>query len=150
MTYTTSETERAYAAGLIDGEGCIRICHRFQKRTHVSEQFWMSVQVNATSSDMIDYLHSRWGGSKAELDSSQPNRRRIYRWVITSKQAAQFLEDIYPFLVVKKEQAMFARSFQVLSRRWGRHGGGRPIAILGFQRSVFEKMKELNKRGIAA
>lgn len=153
-----TETEKAYAAGLIDGEGCIRVAKSNRKRTNGAEGrmmvYYMTVQVNSTTKPLVDFLRERWGGSLTALAGSEAmNRKPKWHWQVSASIAAKLLEDVYPFLVVKKEQAMFARAFQAMQKRWGAFGpvgnrqSHRPPEVLEMQERIFQKTKQLNTRG---
>lgn len=86
-----------WAAGFIDGEGCIRISHKVR------------VSVLQVDPRPLIQLQVLFGGSiRINRHSTGPKRRRIYVWEIGSRQARTMLEQILPFLIVKKDQAELA------------------------------------------
>ena len=112
-----SETERAYAAGLIDGEGCIRVTrsHQRSKGPDVILHF-VEVMLTTSTPIMAEWLCDRWGGAVTYNQKSVGYSGIIMcRWRVGSLRATKFLEDIYPYLTLKKEQAMYARAFQALA-----------------------------------
>lgn len=95
-------TDIAWAAGFLDGEGCIRICRR-------QNGFYnLQVSIAQVVKAPLDDLQMIFGGSIRQQSGS-------WRWQIDSRQAAKLLEQVIPFLRVKREQAEIALQFQ--SRR---------------------------------
>ena len=101
-----TETEKAYLAGMIDGEGCITIsCNK-------DRYFAMFVVLTGTHKTHIEYCANMTGlGSVQSVKRSAP-WGDVTRWVISSTEAQEFLEAILPYLFLKKEQAEVAIKFQ--------------------------------------
>ena len=92
----------AYAAGIIDGEGCIQI----QKRK--SGGYRMLVLISNTDGRMIDWFIDNFGGRKKNHLIGHKKWKNCWEWIIYGRNAGKFLEKIYPYLVIKKEQADLA------------------------------------------
>ncbi len=109
-------TECAYAAGFVDGEGCISV---YAQKSYDSEGRAMAVRVSNTVRSVIEWFHARWGGSIGQ-SKAKGNQSVAYHWAISANKALLFLDDIYPYLLIKKRQAKWARRYQryVISRRW--------------------------------
>jgi hypothetical protein len=58
-----------------------------------------------TDARLIEWLHKVVGKGSVARERPRPNRRTQYTWIISSKEAEDFLREIYPYLVIKKEQA---------------------------------------------
>lgn len=107
----------SYLAGIMDGEGTIRISYSFteklRKRTKIANpQYFASLSCGMTNKQVISLLHSTFGGGMYEERESVPNRKPIYRWVITgNRKVPPILASLLPYLVVKKEQAQTVLSF---------------------------------------
>jgi len=98
----------AYAAGIIDGEGCIYGNIRLRKtgcvETHVM------IQVTMCSGSVIKWLKDNFGG-RTYTDiprSGHAAYKRRYTWQITSKQVAPLLRALLPYLIEKQERAKLA------------------------------------------
>ncbi len=106
-----SETVSAYAAGLIDGEGCITI-----QRISCPKQgyciYQLRVIVGNTEHAMLDWLQSHFGGSIQQKAEKRVNRRDCWMWSIVSHQAKLFLEKILPYMVTKKLRAEIAIEYR--------------------------------------
>jgi len=145
-----NKEELAYTAGIIDGEGCIRLAKRGNTNGLVS--YYIGVEVGMTNKDIIYWLKDKYGGS-ITIRNSHGNRKTRYDWSLRTKMAVDFLKMIYPYLRVKKYNADIALRFQ--SRR--RHRGncnnikGRRIMTseeLANDEFDLNEMRKLNFRGI--
>jgi hypothetical protein len=89
-----SETDLAYAAGYLDGEGC------FQWNGHT-----VSVQVDNTYPHTLMWLKRMFGGSVCRLNRKDEKCRTTYRYRIFGFGAASLCEKVIPYLQEKVEQA---------------------------------------------
>ena len=122
----------AYAAGLIDGEGCIAIS--------ASKRYYtLTVVVGMTSKALpaMNMMFRRWGGSVRPRRASTERWADAWCWTICADSAVIFLQEIQPFLVLKQEQAQIALDFMALPspRNSSNH------------RMAYERMAELNRKG---
>lgn len=107
-----TETQLAYAAGIIDGEGYIGINKKYSKTHSSGYQYHIRIDVTMTDFCIPIWLQSQFGGSVyIHKGINKPDMR----WNITCRDAEKFLIAILPFLIVKKKQAELALQFQ--SRR---------------------------------
>lgn len=99
-----------YAAGIIDGEGCIRINHIYHSRTG-SSSFIPSVEVSNTNMKLLKWFKYLFGGGISGGTSTWKNGyRRLRKWRLNGGEAVKFLNKIYPFLFVKQDQARIVAS----------------------------------------
>ncbi len=99
--FELTEAERAYIAGIIDGEGCIR--HFIEKGRHILVS---RIIVANTSFELIDYLHKRLGGNYWERRHKNPNYKRCWLWELNSNVRVQCLLDVlFPYFIVKRQKA---------------------------------------------
>lgn len=106
----------AYAAGIIDGEGCITIAKSpvYRNRRQLNPQYQLRVAVVMTDPSACKWLHEKWPGGFSCLHPERYNSRarKTYAWNLTANKAASFLGAIRPFLKIKHRQAMVAIQFQ--------------------------------------
>ena len=142
-----SDIDKAYAAGLFDGEGSIGVSNQ-QRTGSRSASYHLRCKVAMCDREAAAFLHERWGGSLRLAPPTKASHRRSWIWVVGSKQAGAFLEDILPFLKLERviTKAMIGIEFQGQKR----YGGQHDPEYLAFQRLFYEDMKELNRRGLAA
>ena len=105
--------EIAYAAGLFDGEGMVRIA-RFAKPNSAHIRYQVIVMIGMTHEGIIRQLPENFTGSVHCNDHSKRNKkhRPQWCWYVSSQKAATFLRKIRPFLVVKAEEADIALALQ--------------------------------------
>jgi len=104
-----SEVNKAYAAGIVDGEGCIYIAV-YKNKAYSRKYFKLGVKVGMTGDvSCLAFLHSLWGGN---ISRGAGFRGRQIQWSIASNDASSFLQDIMPYLKLKKPQALAALKFQ--------------------------------------
>jgi hypothetical protein len=107
--FSLDPMDAAYFAGLIDGEGCIRI----YKLKHASGiHYNLAVRVVMARPECVEYLalHTQEIGGQAQL--RQDKNGPLYRWEITAERASVFLKAIMPYLREKKVVAERALAYQ--------------------------------------
>ena len=111
------ETDLAWAAGIIDGEGCIGL---HLVTTNTGKCYVLRITVVNTDIRMLEELKRIFGiGSIAARGRGKPHWKDQWYWLVCSKKAEEVLREVEPYLVSKRDQAEIA----LLSRRYmGRHG----------------------------
>jgi len=145
------DTDCAYAAGFVDGEGCIAIGRSFEPRRG---RFYYTVQIVVTNRDraVLEWLRQTWGGWVVPTTKPAPgtNARQSWHWRCPTGQSGEpFLLGIADYLRIKMPQCENALAMIELSRRSHRTLGPYPLpkAWLAEQESVYWKQRELNHRG---
>ena len=108
-----SEVDRAYIAGVFDGEGCICITTRNQRRYHS-----LRITVTNTHQGLIRFLHERLGGCVSP-HSAREKCRPTWTWVAPDQRSENILVLLQPFLLVKKHQCELALEFRRLVKSAG-------------------------------
>jgi hypothetical protein len=93
-----SDTEAAYAAGILDGEGSISVTRNHSGR-------WPSPQVSVASTDreLLEWLQVRFGGSISTKQPRQPQHSLSFDWKLTDRRALRFLMMVKPHLVIERK-----------------------------------------------
>ena len=147
MNYLT-EAEKGYLAGIIDGEGCIRLARK--RKTIISYTAYLIV--TNCNLELLESLKTTTGlGLIYKVkNSSNPNWNPCHRWQVVSKQARELLEMLLPYLRLKKEIARLVLSAPIISQGWKRWKmKNYPIEEIKLkQEEIFEQIKILNHRGI--
>ena len=142
------QTALAYIAGIIDGEGCLRIVKAMPYREDmVNPSYSPSIQVGMKNREVLEFCKQYFGGSIYK----ERTRYWVYRWRINSKrQVINCLKKILPWLIVKKEEAEVLLDFCKKVKPWFK--GGKPMTDneLAFREDFYQKMKELKKCEVAA
>src|SRR4051812_17039857 len=96
----------AYAAGLFDGEGFVRI-DVWKKPDSIHTRYQVIIGLGVTYKPVVEQLQAEYGGrlyeNRQDLRSSE--NRVVYYWGASSKVAAVFLNRVLPYLIIKREQA---------------------------------------------
>jgi len=143
-----SDVERAYAAGLIDGEGCIRITSRGLQggTTFRKGQYTLMVELTNTDYGMVLWMIERFGGSVSHTgEKPEENRKEQWHWRVGSNKALYVLDAIYPYIRTKRQQAKLGRRFQRYAQYTGRPASSK---IQQLHERFYTEFRALNKRGI--
>lgn len=102
------ETQKAYVAGLVDGDGNINIAgnYEYRKNTWVLSVCIYNCDLKALEI-IRDWMDMGSIYSRKRDDNWQENHRLKFR----AKSAASLLKKIYPYLIIKKKQAKIALEF---------------------------------------
>lgn len=145
-------TDAAWAAGIIDGEGCILIerHHRTKFKATRSPRHKLTVRVGMIHLPTIERLQALFGGHVyyRELRSKSVS----WNWVVDYQFAANVLEIIAPYSVTKKAQVLLGLAFH-LNKGNGIHpiGGAAPkgqrmdAALLEAREQYYQQMRDLKK-----
>ena len=109
---TMSPTERAYVAGIIDGEGWIEFRRKPMKRNNrpgkpTHNVLIIRMEVPQVDGRLIDYLMETTAEGTRDLKKfpKHPTFKTQHRWRACHHGVYRLLKQIYPFLIVKREKA---------------------------------------------
>lgn len=135
----------AYAAGIIDGEGCIQIFSRPCKTAYGSPYpgYRCEITIANTKVDLMKWLVQHFGGTyraKHSANNRNPKHKICYEWRLGSHaKKEQFLLGILPYILVKREQAVLALEFVRLGRKPNPEK----------REALMQKCRPLNRRGLS-
>lgn len=100
----------AYAAGIIDGEGCIYVARGKPRGLRLTPQFTLKISVGMSTPEAVNFLHQAFGGTLRKY----PNHKYkpIYRWEVSTIEAEGVLRCVIPYLQVKKKEATVGLEFR--------------------------------------
>jgi len=98
-----TETEKAYIAGLVDGEGCICL-HRNHFKDRKTTLYCPRVSIVNTDRDIMDWLILTIGDGKV-FSRKRGQWKRGHDWYINGKKCGAFLTEILPYLRIKRLKA---------------------------------------------
>jgi hypothetical protein len=147
-----SETEKAYFAGLIDGEGHIRYQgHRGQPAHHTTPK----LQITNTDLRIIEWVECHvdaWSYGYQRPASDKLKTVHQMWWL--SGNAVSILSQVRQYLVAKRDRADIIIRTWTLSEAARESAGGHwckghpmPEWLVVARAEALEKMNELNKRG---
>ena len=96
--------DRAYLAGFVDGEGCITLMKTFNSPNRTLSITPRVIVVN-TNPLVLMMLKEYFGGSVGSVEKSVWGRKEKFQWYISGYGCILFLESIFDYLKIKKEQA---------------------------------------------
>jgi hypothetical protein len=139
------DTNLAYVAGLIDGEGCIHL-----DTTGNTYKARVSVGMSAPALSLLEDLRAEWGGTLYQMRPATQRWAAAYTWHMTGPPAERLLVAIRPFLRLKVAQADLAFEVQDLWRSLERRRNGTAIwtpeaQVLG--EAIKQRMHALNAKG---
>lgn len=146
-----TDTELAYIAGIIDGEGCIEVySHKSNKYAGYRTTFKLSV--TNTELILIRWILNTTGiGAISTFKNKDENHKVAYRWNICARQAGTFLRLIRPWLIVKAGQADVALALDAMELAEGTKCGKRPSeALQTFRLESVTKIKALKHSVLVA
>ena len=138
-----TETELAYAAGIIDGEGCIGIWKYRQPRCQHGYTYALRVTVTMTEPEVPTWLFETFGGCLNDYPPEREEWKRKYIWAISTKQARPFLGTILPYLKEKVEQAEIAIEFQSTKKMGDYRNKPKTDAVLEAEEILAVKLRNL-------
>lgn len=146
-----TETDAAYIAGIIDGEGTIGIY--YHKRRDKNERTWrIQITVVNTDQELMKWLSGMLHANVLKVHRQKPtaewrSRKECYTLTVDRLKARKVLERIFPYLRIKKKQGELALAFHNwqhdAEREW-RHGRGYNAASLTTCETYVQQMHILN------
>lgn len=141
-----SIAQAAYTAGLVDGEGHISIGRSLSRN---KRRWEYSAHVGITNTNMLILT---WCHRTTRLGSITPKEKReqgwkaAFQWKLRSWEIPNFLLEILPYLVAKRQQAELMLEFLQLSNKRGQRSPTLEQEVL--REIIYEELIELNKRGV--
>ena len=144
----------AYWAGFFDGEGSVWLAV-YQRKGCSRPQVSLKVSVSNTHRGIVDDLAYDFPPPRGRAVASflggpkdQAKRRQQYKWEMSGVSARDFLQVVYPHLVIRKAQVELAFEFYGLPWRTQRSspGGGwkiRTDEAVAVDLDMARQMKEL-------
>jgi hypothetical protein len=97
------DTEKAYIAGLFDGEGTIGIWPNSERK------YGCRVAIYNTHKEVMDWLSMKMGGA---VDVQSKDKRPCYRWQISHRQSIRvFIKAVQPYTIIKAAQLRLMLEF---------------------------------------
>lgn len=141
----SSETA-AYVAGLIDGEGCVslvKVKHKSVRghalRAHIAIAICDTFLVELAQEIGVGRYYLR-GGNR------NPKWKPIYVWHLGPNACRALLPVIIPHLRLKKRQGQLLLRYLRIARLKNNRSGVEPRRLV-LQEAIYQRIKELNRRG---
>ena len=139
-----TSVELAYTAGILDGEGCIRI---------LKDTYALAVAVGNTDPALLNWLERVWGGKvygKAYKPLKwYPRSKPFMQWQIYGRKATDMLALCAPYMVIKKDRAEIAMKMVPLFGKKNNYLPGFNEEMRRQRETVYWELKAMNQRGIS-
>ena len=105
----------------------------------------MRILVVNTNLEVLEQLKETWGGDINKNYRPKDTWKQAYTWRLSHSAAARFLEDIYPFLIIKEQQARLALEFASI-----RPGRGKKWTEESLKEAneLLNRIRKANKKGV--
>lgn len=148
----------AYIAGIVDGEGCLMMrrispkskCMQKKGSCYKNPKYMPMFCIGMVEKVIPDLIQKLTGKSKVREERVQ-GRRSIWRFALSgSKVLVEFLENVYPYLIVKKPQADIVLDFYRNIETPKNRKLGLASHELQRREDLYQKIRKLNSVGAAA
>jgi len=135
----TDKACKAWMAGFIDGEGWIGMSKQ-KRENRPNPTYRTSVKISNQQIESLEVF-------KQYYDSQIKRYKDCYQWVCPERMLSRLLEDIIPFLILKKEQAKTLLEYKQYLDFWKNSGTRKTLGSedLRVREICYLKCKELNK-----
>jgi hypothetical protein len=140
-----TEIEKAYLAGLFDGEGCIGIDKTKSKSNNCEHDYKLRIIITNSNYPVICWVKEITGiGCTYKYDRAyRVNWKPVHRWQVVSRDAKDFINALMPYLIIKRDISEACLEFPNVGR--GHH---RSQDDYKEQEKHFAIIKGKNTRGI--
>lgn len=144
-----NELDLAYLAGVFDGEGCISFSLRERASAKAqSPNLQTIVAVQMSDRSTVELFHVRWPGVFGKVSRARfpAHWKTQWRWVLMADDIVPFLDEIRPYLRLKRPQAELALRYYAEAEprvRFRKVSEAESVR----RRSVAEQMVALNSGG---
>lgn len=143
-----TKEDLAYMAGIIDGEGSICVYsffaspHQRNGKRYLRHSTMLSV--SNTSTALMDWIVERFGSKMRTVKRTRQDWKQAYHWQVGYARAAEILQAVLPYLVIKRRQAELLIEFQELGSFRG--GGETPQHVRERRAAIADEIGFLNNR----
>ncbi len=137
--------EKAYLAGIIDGEGSVGIYRSGPHRGCAANRLLLVVTITSTSFILLSYCQSITEEGTITLKRQRNDKHQAcWEWRARNRKASKLLSSILPYLIIKKKQAVAAIKF---AETIGRTGQRLSKEIQNDREKLYREIRLLNRAG---
>jgi len=137
-----------YFAGIMDGEGSISIRQSKSQAKNHQYQYRAYLQIGMTSKEVIDWVVENVGGGYSKGKNDSVKEKASYNWRMNPVDGANILQQILPYLILKRLQALvFIEYAKTVSLRGSYGKKGLPKEINDERERLYKIMHRLNLKG---
>ena len=132
------ETEKAYLAGIVDGEGTVTLM-----KHHKNETPTPCVSVANNNLNLLNWIKIRLGGVIVSKKKRLIHHNDSYVWSVRQDRAIRLLGEIKKYLIIKKPQAdLIVNKYKSVTHRAGKYTPG----MLKNKMLLVAKIRKSNQR----
>lgn len=144
-----SDTQIAYFAGIMDGEGCFFIGNFSRNKITGTPYYQTLLTVSNTDKRLIDWLFNTFGGMVSKYTRKQlpkNSRKEVHRWQASGERLKHLCELILPYIVCKKRETEIMLEMRQTydSRHFTDHNLDQ--ATLSVRKRLFDEIRTLHTR----
>ncbi len=142
----------AYAAGLIDGEGCLHLTKNGKKQTSWAAKATINMTIGALP--VLQAMQQTYGGGLCRLREQTEKYQEVWLWSLTARAELKLLlTAVLPYLMVKRRQAEVILEYLEQVESAPRNARGTVVwdqAMRDIGAAAKAQITRLNARGAAA
>jgi hypothetical protein len=135
MAGVYNDTNLAWLAGIIDGEGSVCFC-----RTHKNRNRTPQLVAASTTLDILQHVKSIAGGTIIRKKVYAEHHKPSWTWSLTGPPSLSIMEAILPFMhepkKIKRAQLLIA-GYPSVTRRNGHYSDEELSALRAFEQDFF-------------
>lgn len=132
------EVEKAYVAGIVDGEGTVTLMKHHKNETHIP-----FVGIANNNLELLKWVKSLVGGNICSKKKKLPHHADSYVLNIRQDRALRFLNEIKQYLIIKRQQAeLITAKYKSVTNRAGRY----TPEMLAKKEELVAEIRRLNQR----
>jgi len=145
-----SDVEKAYIAGLFDGEAAFMITTNKAGKCSRGFIYSARIVIQMTNKQVLQYLHRLLRGTLQTLHSPSlkkmpvPHKKTMYRLTLCGNKTRLLLPQILPYLIVKKQHGRLLLEATELFYRYQNHV---EVGYDGRIEKMRSELKKLNMKG---
>ena len=145
-----TQTDLAYLAGLIDGEGCFYIGYVQTRSKSIKRNYHCILKISNNCKEVLEWVHITFGGRTTVFNKKRKDHTRnfiTYDWYASGYLIRDLTVLILPYLKIKKAQAEIMIQMRNTFPESGSRGPVQPPAdILAIRSKLCVLMHRLNSR----
>lgn len=104
MKKNINKTNLSYLAGYIDGDGCFFIS-KVTNKNRTAYKFPQAIIISSVNKEILDWCKQLYGGSISTNYNVPKDNKPLHYYGLRKLKAVPLTEEIYPYLVEKREEA---------------------------------------------
>lgn len=138
---------RAYLAGLIDGEGCIRI-NKAKQPVGPNHSYEARLQIDMCDKSALEKMRSLFGGAMRQRSlPKNPKHRPAFTYWATGDSLREILNAVEPYLLIKHHLATAALRCLTLTKQ-NHQGKKLTPPMIAEREALYLFCRKINQRGV--